>query len=91
MRPDDLWRYHLKVVEQSGLDGAVVDDVQGCANQAGEDNRNIARMSLLLAGCSTRSGRHRESTLCIGAGGGEPSVLRPEWEMGGYSFAVWNP
>lgn len=52
VRPDDLLAHTISgVVEQSGLDGAVVDDVfMGCANQAGEDNRNIARMSLLLAG-----------------------------------------
>jgi acetyl-CoA acyltransferase len=35
----------------SGLDWSAVDDViYGCANQAGEDNRNVARMALLLAG-----------------------------------------
>ena len=35
----------------AGLDPAAVDDViLGCANQAGEDNRNVARMSALLAG-----------------------------------------
>ena len=52
VRPDDLLAQTMAaVVEQSGLDGAQVDDVfMGCANQAGEDNRNVARMSLLLAG-----------------------------------------
>jgi acetyl-CoA acyltransferase len=52
VRPDDLLAHAISgVVEQSGLDGGAVDDVfMGCANQAGEDNRNIARMSLLLAG-----------------------------------------
>jgi len=39
------------VVERSGVDPASIDDVIfGCANQAGEDNRNVARMALLLAG-----------------------------------------
>ncbi len=34
------------------MDWAAVDDVvMGCANQAGEDNRNVARMAALLAGC----------------------------------------
>ena len=38
-------------VERAGVDPAEVDDViMGCANQAGEDNRNVARMALLLAG-----------------------------------------
>jgi acetyl-CoA acetyltransferase family protein len=52
VRPDDLLAHTISgVVEQSGLDTTQVDDVfMGCANQAGEDNRNIARMSLLLAG-----------------------------------------
>jgi len=52
VRPDDLLAETLRaVVESSGIDPSQVDDVfMGCANQAGEDNRNIARMSLLLAG-----------------------------------------
>jgi 3-oxoadipyl-CoA thiolase len=52
VRPDDLLAHAIAgVVERSGLDGAQVDDVfMGCANQAGEDNRNVARMSSLLAG-----------------------------------------
>ena len=52
VRPDDLLASTIRaVVEQSGLDTTTVDDVfMGCANQAGEDNRNVARMALLLAG-----------------------------------------
>jgi len=52
VRPDDLAAIALKAVcERAGLDPAEVDDViLGCANQAGEDNRNVARMALLLAG-----------------------------------------
>jgi 3-oxoadipyl-CoA thiolase len=52
VRPDDLAALVLKtVLQRSGLDGALVDEVyMGCANQAGEDNRNVARMALLLAG-----------------------------------------
>jgi len=52
VRPDDLAALVLKtVLQRSGLDGALVDEVYlGCANQAGEDNRNVARMALLLAG-----------------------------------------
>ena len=52
-RPDDLATVPLKALmaRQSGMDWEAVDDViLGCANQAGEDNRNVARMSLLLAG-----------------------------------------
>ena len=53
VRPDDLGAIPLKALmsEHSGMDWEAVDDVIfGCANQAGEDNRNVARMSLLLAG-----------------------------------------
>lgn len=52
VRPDDLAALALKtVIEQTGLDPREVDDVlMGAANQAGEDNRNVARMALLLAG-----------------------------------------
>jgi acetyl-CoA acetyltransferase family protein len=40
-----------RLVERTGIDATSIDDViLGCANQAGEDNRNIARMALLLAG-----------------------------------------
>ena len=42
-----------------GVDWAAVDDViYGCANQAGEDNRNVARMALLLAGLAGRRAGH---------------------------------
>ena len=53
VRPDDLGAIPLRALaERNGaVDWAAVDDViYGCANQAGEDNRNVARMSLLLAG-----------------------------------------
>jgi 3-oxoadipyl-CoA thiolase len=51
-RPDDLAALVIRqAVERAGVDGAEIEDVYfGCANQAGEDNRNIARMALLLAG-----------------------------------------
>lgn len=52
VRPDDLAALALKaILERNDLDPALVEEVYlGCANQAGEDNRNVARMSLLLAG-----------------------------------------
>ena len=53
VRPDDLGAIPLKALIQRNtkVDWTAVDDVYfGCANQAGEDNRNVARMSLLLAG-----------------------------------------
>jgi acetyl-CoA acetyltransferase len=52
VRPDDLAAHVVKAaVERNELDPASVDEVyMGCANQAGEDNRNVARMAVLLAG-----------------------------------------
>ena len=52
IRADDLAAVPIKaIVERSGIDPATIDDVIfGCTNQAGEDNRNVARMALLLAG-----------------------------------------
>ena len=52
VRPDDLAALVIgEVVKRAGIDPALVEEVyMGCANQAGEDNRNVARMALLLAG-----------------------------------------
>ena len=52
VRPDDLAAHVLRaILERNHLDPALVEEVyMGCANQAGEDNRNVARMALLLAG-----------------------------------------
>jgi acetyl-CoA acetyltransferase family protein len=52
VRPDDLLAEVLKaLMERTGVDPALVEDVYaGCGNQAGEDNRDVARMSALLAG-----------------------------------------
>src|SRR5437762_14135079 len=52
VRPDDLGALVVgEVVRRAGVDPALVDEVYlGCANQAGEDNRNVARMAALLAG-----------------------------------------
>jgi acetyl-CoA acyltransferase len=53
VRADDLGAIPIRalVARHAGLDLEAIDDVfYGCANQAGEDNRNVARMSLLLAG-----------------------------------------
>lgn len=53
IRTDDLAAFPIKALMQRNPNvdwGAVEDVVYGCANQAGEDNRNVARMALLLAG-----------------------------------------
>jgi 3-oxoadipyl-CoA thiolase len=52
VRPDDLAATVIgAIVERTGIDpGSIEDVIFGCANQAGEDNRNVARMALLIAG-----------------------------------------
>ena len=52
VRPDDMAALVIKeIVQRNKLDPAIVEEVLfGCANQAGEDNRNVARMAALLAG-----------------------------------------
>ena len=52
VRPDDLAALVIEaIVERNHLDPHIIDEVyMGCTNQAGEDNRNVARMATLLAG-----------------------------------------
>ena len=52
VRPDDLLADILKgLIKRTGIDPALIEDVYaGCGNQAGEDNRDVARMAVLLAG-----------------------------------------
>jgi len=66
VRPDDLAAVPIKaVIERSGVDPSTIDDViLGCANQAGEDNRNVARMALLLAGLPVEVPGQTVNRLC---------------------------
>ena len=66
VRPDDLAAIPIKaVVERAGVDPGQIDDVIfGCANQAGEDNRNVARMALLLAGLPVQVPGQTVNRLC---------------------------
>jgi 3-oxoadipyl-CoA thiolase len=52
LRPDDLAAHVIRsLITRTGIDPAAIDDVfLGCTNQAGEDNRDVARMAVLLAG-----------------------------------------
>ncbi|PJI40539.1 MAG: 3-oxoadipyl-CoA thiolase [Rhizobium sp.] len=75
VRADDLGAVPLKALmaRHGGLDFEAVDDVIfGCANQAGEDNRNVARMSLLLAGLPVSLGGTTINRLC---GSGMDAVI----------------
>ena len=66
VRPDDLAATVIKAaVERSGVRPDAIDDViMGAANQAGEDNRNVARMSALLAGLPVEVGGQTVNRLC---------------------------
>ncbi|HUY07854.1 MAG TPA: acetyl-CoA C-acyltransferase [Candidatus Dormibacteraeota bacterium] len=65
-RPDDLAALVLRaLVDRVGLDPKELEDVYlGCANQAGEDNRDVARMALLLAGFPVEVGGCTVNRLC---------------------------
>src|ERR687896_1655180 len=66
VRPDDLAAVAIAaLVRRTGIDPASVDDViLGCANQAGEDTRNVARMALLLAGLPVEVPGQTVNRLC---------------------------
>jgi 3-oxoadipyl-CoA thiolase len=66
VRPDDLAAAAIRaVVDRSRIDPGLIEDViLGCANQAGEDNRDVARMALLLAGLPVEVGGLTVNRLC---------------------------
>jgi 3-oxoadipyl-CoA thiolase len=66
VRPDDLAAAVIRaVVDRSGIEPGLIEDViLGCANQAGEDNRDVARMALLLAGLPVEVGGLTVNRLC---------------------------
>ncbi len=66
VRADDLAAVPIKaVLEKTGIDPKTIDDViLGCANQAGEDNRNVARMAALLAGLPVEVPGQTVNRLC---------------------------
>ena len=74
VRPDDLAAGVVAaLLERTGVPGDAVDDViLGCTNQAGEDNRNVARMALLRAGFPVEVPGQTVNRLC---GSGLPAVI----------------
>src|SRR5690554_498051 len=66
VRPDDLAAHVItKLLQRENLPGEAVGEVVfGCANQAGEDNRNVARMALLLAGLPETVPGYTVNRLC---------------------------
>ncbi|GJQ35888.1 MAG: acetyl-CoA C-acyltransferase [Anaerolineales bacterium] len=66
VRPDDMAAHVIKaILDRNKLDPALIEEVfLGCANQAGEDNRNVARMASLLAGLPVDVGGVTVNRLC---------------------------
>src|SRR5688500_6484426 len=66
VRPDDMAAHVIRaLVERTGIDPAVVDDViLGAANQAGEDTRNVGRMAARRAGMPVEVGAQTVTRLC---------------------------
>ncbi len=66
VRPDDMAAIVIKeVLQRAGVDSGLVEEVYfGCANQAGEDNRNVARMAALLADLPTSVAAVTFNRLC---------------------------
>ena len=67
VRPDDLLAHVIKTLVERNPDidvNEIEDVIAGAANQAGEDNRNVARMSALLAGLPTTVGGNTVNRLC---------------------------
>src|ERR671931_785230 len=66
VRPDDLAAAVIRaILDRTGIDPSAIEDVVlGCANQAGEDNRNVARMAALLAGLPVEVAGQTVNRLC---------------------------
>jgi 3-oxoadipyl-CoA thiolase len=66
VRPDDMAAHVIKaILERNQFDPALIEEVfLGCANQAGEDNRDVARMAALLAGLPLQVGGVTVNRLC---------------------------
>jgi 3-oxoadipyl-CoA thiolase len=90
VRADDLGAIPLRALlaRNPGLDPATIDDViLGCANQAGEDNRNVARMALLLAGLPASVPGGTVNRLC-GSGLDAVSAAARGIRIGEYGVAI---
>ena len=85
VRPDDLAALVIKeIVQRNKLDPALVEEVFfGCANQAGEDNRNVARMAALLAGLPVEVAGVTVNRLCAsGLNAINQARVRSKWGKG---------
>ena len=106
VRPDDLAALVIRaIVDRTGIDAGLVEDVVfGCANQAGEDNRNVARMAALLAGLPVEVAGQTVNRLCgsglqavntaahaIGAGDGDLFIAGGVESMTRAPYVILKP
>ena len=106
VRPDDLAAVVIRsIVDRTGIDAGLVEDViLGCANQAGEDNRDVARMAALLAGLPVEVAGQTVNRLCgsglqavnaaahaIGAGDGDVLIAGGVEYMTRAPYVVLKP
>src|SRR3989442_11767309 len=87
VRADDLAAVPIRaVVERTAIDPRAIDDViLGCTNQAGEDNRNVARMALLLAGLPVEVPGQTVNRLCgsrLQTAGSAAPPIKSRWGGG---------
>src|SRR5438270_13971685 len=89
LRPDAMAAHVLRaLVDRTGIDPATLDDViLGCANQAGEDNRNVARIALLIAGFPVEVPGQTVNRLC-GSGMQATIAAAREIQSGGADIMV---
>ncbi len=89
IRPDDLSAFVLrKLVERTKLEPKLVEDVLwGCSNQAGEDNRNVSRMAVLLAGFPQSVPAATVNRLCGSSLEATNQAARAIW-CGDYEIAI---
>src|SRR5438093_13734759 len=89
VRPDDLAAVVIReAADRAGVrPGDVTDVVMGCANQAGEDNRNVARMGLLLAGFPVEVPGQTVNRLC-GSGMQATVAAAREIQTGGAQVMI---
>ncbi len=90
VRPDTLAAHVIRtIVDRTGVDPADLDDViMGCVNQAGEDNRNVARMALLLAGLPVEVPGQTVNRLCGSSMQAMNSAAQAIWSNQGDLFVA---
>ena len=93
VRADDLAAHVIDQVMQRASSvprDAITDVIMGCANQAGEDNRNVARMALLLAGLPVTVPGETVNRLCASGMSAVANAARPAIMAGARFSSGWT-